>query len=1410
MKKILFLSIVVSLLCLSSCGAKEKTDQPESTSMPPKSYLIYWENEDGTLLDAEKYQYGETPTYKGETPTKEADVQYVYAFNGWEPEIQPVTKSLTYTACYANTLQKYTVTWKNYDGTILSEEDYDYGVTPTYKGNTPVREGDDQYSYYFGAWEPTPLPVKGNIEYTASFYRSVNQYTVTWKNYDGTILNEETYEYGATPKYKKETPTREKDEDCYYVFAGWDRNTVVVTGNTSYTATYDRAYQIIWENYDGEKLKTEIVVENQMPIFDQDTPVRKDPKGTYAYTFKGWDKAIEPATKNITYTAQYTKSLGYNLIFNGTDGYVVNSCLLTDADYLEMPAEYEGYPVVEIGSRAFAALPNVENIVIPSSIRRIGTSAFENCTSLKTLYIPSTVGRIDASILKGCNSLESLTVPFIGSGNLNYSQISYWFGGASDNSDVPTTLKTLAILEGCKGIGKNALRNCSFETISIPHSVTTIGDYALNMWPTPVITIYGASATLGENVFHDDTVVNYYGSLAEWLAISGKENISNVYFNIYINGEDALTNIIIPHDMTEIPAGAFSNCHNITSITIPDTITSIGDGAFKNCSSLKEIIIPDSVVSIGKGILAGCTSIEKMTLPFVGPNKETTKALSYFFDNLIPSTLKDIVISDACTSLCNYVFSGTNLESLTLPRCLGTSIGYLFIYASSSSGANSSLPTSLTNVYFTETCTNISVNYFINAKAPLTVHVPHTVASFSKDAFKDCEAKLEYHGTIGEWLNIDVADSYLIDTHLYSNDEEITSVTIPSNVSSLRPYAFCGCSSILSIIISSTVSSIGKDAFKNCDATIAYHGTIASWMENILKVGDSSTVYLYLGADGEETTSIVIPEGTTSIPDYSFHNCRNIKSIVVPSSVTSIGAYAFIGCDSLETIVTTDSVPLQSYVDIRTLKNIYYHGSTENFLNFNYKSYINNDVAFHLFLDGSEEETTSFTFSEDTTEIKSNALYNCVNLKTIVVPNTVTKINEGAFSGCSSLENITLPFVGKNPNARTGIVLETEGIDSMFCYIFGKRAYEGASNIDYHNWSSDSAAGIYYYYVPNSLKNVTITNIWHLQKNAFSSCNMIKTVTLPEGCKYIDNYAFNGCSSLETVSIPESVTWLGVCTFRSCKSLKNVNIPSAVTSIGRRSFSGCTSLETLTLPEGIQTIEDEMFFACAFVSFTVPNSVATIGHYAFRKCKLLKTIILSEGLTSIGNYAFEYCYALEAPAWPNSLYKIGDYAFSSCKFAEITIPGSIRSIGTGAFSEYGAGSVDTDFNYTGSASNWMSLSGKGALKGRVHFFLNNSEQETTDFVIPKNTTSIGEHCFDYCRSLTSVLIPTSVNSIGRYSFRSSISIIYYEGTEYQYSTVEIDEYSNLEESHVYFYSSNQPTQAGRYWRYVNGVPTVWE
>ena len=198
--------------------------------------------------------------------------------------------------------EKFTITWKNEDGSIIDQTEVSYGQMPTHE--VPVKPSTEQYTYTFAGWTPEVVAATSDATYTATYTSELRKYTVTFLDEDGTTLSAQDWEYGATPTC--EAPTKPSTEQYTYTFAGWTPEVVAVTGNATYTATYTselRKYTITFLDEDGTTLSSQDWEYGATPTCEAPT---KPATAQYTYTFAGWTPEVVAVTGNATYTATYT------------------------------------------------------------------------------------------------------------------------------------------------------------------------------------------------------------------------------------------------------------------------------------------------------------------------------------------------------------------------------------------------------------------------------------------------------------------------------------------------------------------------------------------------------------------------------------------------------------------------------------------------------------------------------------------------------------------------------------------------------------------------------------------------------------------------------------------------------------------------------------------------------------------------------------------------------------------------------------------------------------------------------------------------------------------------------------------------------------------------------------------------
>lgn len=248
----------------------------------------------------------------------------------------------------------------------------------------------------------------------------------------------------------------------------------------------------------------------------------------------------------------------------------------------------------------------------------------------------------------------------------------------------------------------------------------------------------------------------------------------------------------------------------------------------------------------------------------------------------------------------------------------------------------------------------------------------------------------------------------------------------------------------------------------------------------------------------------------------------------------------------------------------------------------------------------------------------------------------------------------------------------------------------------------------YYFYIPSSLKKVTVTKDSSIPERCFYNCKNLTSIILPDEITAIDSYAFYNCNNLTNITIPENVTSIGDWAFSYCTGLDNVIIPKNVNKIGNAAFYSCTGLKSIMIPQSVASIEDGTFSYCTgLTDVLIPESVTTIGERAFYGCTSLNKIRIPKNVSSIGNSAFTKCtglsgvYITDLSAWcninfgtgndygnplgcakklyindelvndiviPDDVTRIKSAAFYCCDFKSVIIPGSVKEIANNAFS----------------------------------------------------------------------------------------------------------------------------------------------
>ena len=355
--------------------------------------------------------------------------------------------------------------------------------------------------------------------------------------------------------------------------------------------------------------------------------------------------------------------------------------------------------------------------------------------------------------------------------------------------------------------------------------------------------------------------------------------------------------------------------------------------------------------------------------------------------------------------------------------------------------------------------------------------------------------------------------------------------------------------------------------------------------------------------------------------------------------------------------------------------------------------------------------------------IGDRAFENRTDLRTVMIPDSVTEMGGYAFNNCTNLSNVTL----------------SKNLESMGSSAFGN--CDGLTQIEIPK--SLDIGGNYYLGAFSdcaNIKKVTFERgTTKIASSLFCGCTGIEKIDIPDTVTIIQDYAFKECKNLSTVNIPESVTEIGSKAFYECISLSNVNIPDSVTKIGGYAFYQCKNLVNVILSKNLEKIDCNAFGNCdGLTQIEIPKSLDIGGDYysgAFADCANLKKVTFERGTTKIASSLLCGCTGIEKIDIPDTVTVIQDYAFKECKnLSTVNIPENVTEIGSKAFNE------------CISLSNVNIPDSVTKIGGYAFYQCKNLVNVT----LSKNLEKMDCNAFGNCDGLTQIEIPKSLDVGGDY------------------------------------------------------------
>ena len=450
--------------------------------------------------------------------------------------------------------------------------------------------------------------------------------------------------------------------------------------------------------------------------------------------------------------------------------------------------------------------------------------------------------------------------------------------------------------------------------------------------------------------------------------------LSDGTYEVSVGTESDAETIEIPalyqtKKVTSIAESAFYGCAKLKNIVIPNTVTSIGNGAFEECTSLRSITLPASVAKIGVGVFGYCSALTEIKVASQNQKYESIDGDLYHKETY---------------TLVQYA-PGKTATSFEFPDGISRIGGGAFLGCEK-----------LTSITLPEDVVAMGEGAFRGCGALKSISIPDGIVTIGADTFRDCIALTSI--TLPNTL-LKIGDS------AFKGCKALTEISIPDGVATVEDAAFENCTNLTNIDLPDSVTKIGYDAFyltKYYDTESnwekIYYDEANEWGIKVLYLGNhlikaetcapeydpnekypefpnvASTYSVKAGtktvADGAFysclfPTSLILPDGVTSIGMSAFNHCTRLSEITIPKSVTSIGDFAFSGCRN----ITTATMPTIAI------------------------NYIQKGNLQTVVINGGES-------------IGDRAFDGCSNLTSVTIPKSVTEIGDFAFELCTALTYI--------------------------------------------------------------------------------------------------------------------------------------------------------------------------------------------------------------------------------------------------------------------------------------------------------------------------------------------------------------------------------------------------------------------
>lgn len=639
---------------------------------------------------------------------------------------------------------------------------------------------------------------------------------------------------------------------------------------------------------------------------------------------------------------------------------------------------------VTIGADAFED-SDIKSVIVPETVTYIGEGAFSNCNNLTEVIFEegNQLESVEANTFYSCDNLVSINLPSTVT-EIGYEAFYYMNYSWSWNSG---TLADFVFPESLKVIGERAFENAGIKNADIPEGTEEIGNYAFQDSAVETVSIPSTVTKIGENVFCDcnnlteitvdpenpvyssengvlfnkdkSVLIAYPAGLeASYTVPASVERIENLaFYYAKITG----LSFAESSKLKEIGTKAFYNCDGLAgTLDLPDALETIGDAAFVDCDGITDISIPAIVNSIESTAFRSMNSLSSITVDADNAyyssdengvlfNKDKSVLLLYPCAN----ALTEYEIPASVTEISDYAFyDAAKLSEISFAdNSRLTAIGYRAFDNCSE----------LAEIVLPETVEYIGYGAFESCSSLTSIHIPDAVTALNSSTFSYCTSLESI--TFGDDSRLSV-----IDVNAISSCNALEEITIPARVKSFssdRHNPFDGCQGLKAV-------KVDED---NRYFT-AEDGVLYSY--------DKQTVYCYPRA--KEAASYTAPVELTTVAYNAFASNANLTEITLYDNITYIGYYAFNNCG-------------------------YYNDASnwENGMLYIGKYLVATNDYSH---DEITDVPADCTIKEGTILTAYDTFWNCYNMETLTIPDSLLYLYSDLLYDCDNLKTI---YYGGSP-----------------------------------------------------------------------------------------------------------------------------------------------------------------------------------------------------------------------------------------------------------------------------------------------------------------------------------------------------------------------------------------------------------